>query len=134
VHVVGSLIEGSRPLTPPSWQPPVELVEPLGLGRGGGDGSSSSRPVVFCFGSFLALVPAGDQKRLLSACVRAACELSVGAVVCTAGAAADLGGGRGVALVDAAAQAMLLADPTASGWLNPFTNRKNITPLSPRFI
>jgi hypothetical protein len=112
VHVVGNLIEGSRPPLPPNWEPPVELVAPLGLGRSGE--ASSSRPVVFCFGSYLALVPAGDQKRLLSACVRAACEISMGAIVCTKGAASDPDGGRGVALLDAPTQAMLLADPTVS--------------------
>ena len=80
VHVVGSLVEGGRaPVA--SYQPPVELYSPLGLGRGAA--GAQSRPLVFAFGSMLAVLKPDEQRRLLSACVRAACDLGVGGIVVT---------------------------------------------------
>jgi UDP:flavonoid glycosyltransferase YjiC (YdhE family) len=108
VHVVGSLVEGQRPSTS-GFTPPLELVAPLGLGRGG---NSGARPVVITFGSMLGVLKPLEQTQLLSACVRAACDLSVGAIIFTKGAASDAFGGRNHALVDEPARNLLVADPT----------------------
>jgi len=117
VRVVGSLVEGERwgAATMHAYKPPLELFTPLGLnGRSvsGGGSSSVARPIVFTFGSALGCLTAKEQKQLLSACVRAACELSVGAVIFTKGAACDAFGGRNHNLVDDLARNLLTADST----------------------
>ena len=68
-----------------SFAPPLELVAPLGLGRNA-SAAGGARPVVITFGSMLSVLKRDEQTRLLSACVRAGCELSVGAIIFTKGA------------------------------------------------
>jgi len=100
VYVVGSLVEGVRASTA-EYEPPAELHAPLGLAGGGGGGK---KPVVFTFGSSLGALKRGEQATLLSACVRAAGDVGLGAIIFTAGC---FGGKKKVAPED---------EPLPEGW------------------
>jgi UDP:flavonoid glycosyltransferase YjiC (YdhE family) len=106
IHIVGSLMQKAlEDVT--EYAPPKELNLPLGLGRG----ATENRPVIFTFGSMMATLTQPEQKKLLSACVRAACELGMGAIIFTKGAVSDEFGGRNHALIDDSTRDLILADP-----------------------